>query len=166
MTDPLRTPEDYELFLYTLTERFQSVRRSTVTFARRGGSLARVAGELYFEQDIRLVVRERVQTREGANLVLDLFRRLLQFGAQRLLQRLEPPSLGLGIDVPERIRRDTLGRLLDKHARISRGRDTRYSLKAILYALVLVAPRRRVGKLLRSCTLETHSTFESDARGK
>jgi hypothetical protein len=60
MTDPLRTPEDYELFLYTLTERFQSVRRSTVTFARRGGSLARVAGELYFEQDIRLVVRERV----------------------------------------------------------------------------------------------------------
>jgi len=60
MTDPLRTPEDYELFLYTLVERFPSVRRSTVIFARRGGSLARVVGELYFEQDIRLVVRERV----------------------------------------------------------------------------------------------------------
>ena len=29
MSNPLRTPEDYELFLYTLTERFPSVRRST-----------------------------------------------------------------------------------------------------------------------------------------
>lgn len=36
MNDPLRTPEDYELFLYTLTERFPSIRRSTVAFVRRG----------------------------------------------------------------------------------------------------------------------------------
>lgn len=60
MNNPLRTPEDYELFLYTLTEQFPSVRRSTVTFVRRGASLARIAGELYFDHDIRLVVRERV----------------------------------------------------------------------------------------------------------
>lgn len=60
MTNPLRTAEDYELFLYTLTEQFPSVRRATITFARRGISLARVAGELYFDQDIRVVVRERI----------------------------------------------------------------------------------------------------------
>lgn len=60
MNNPLRTLEDYELFLYTLTEQFPSVRRSTVTFIRRGASLARVAGELYFDHDIRLVVRERI----------------------------------------------------------------------------------------------------------
>jgi hypothetical protein len=60
MSNPLRTPEDYELFLYTLTEQVSSVRRSTVTFIRRGVSLARIAGELYFDHDIRLVVRERV----------------------------------------------------------------------------------------------------------
>lgn len=60
MSNPLRTPEDYELFLYTLSEQFPSVRRSTVTFIRRGASLARVAGELDFDYDIRLVVRERV----------------------------------------------------------------------------------------------------------
>ncbi len=60
MNNPLRTPEDYELFLYTLPEKFPSVRRSTVTFIRRGASLARAAGELYFDHDIRLVVRERV----------------------------------------------------------------------------------------------------------
>jgi len=36
------------------------MRRSTLTFVRRGVSLARVAGELYFDHDIRLVIRERV----------------------------------------------------------------------------------------------------------
>lgn len=60
MRNPLRTAEDYELFLYSLTEQFPSIRRSTVTFIRRGASLARVSGELYFAHDIRLIVRERV----------------------------------------------------------------------------------------------------------
>jgi len=60
VSNPLRTSEDYELFLYTLNEQFPSVRRSTVTFIRRGASLARVTGELYFDYGIRLVVRERL----------------------------------------------------------------------------------------------------------
>ncbi|MFO1430081.1 MAG: DUF6516 family protein [Candidatus Competibacteraceae bacterium] len=60
MSAHFRTPEDYELFLYTLVERFPAVRRSTITFIRRGISLARVAGELFFGCDIRLVVRERL----------------------------------------------------------------------------------------------------------
>jgi len=60
VSDLLRTPEDYELFLYTLKERFPSVRRSTVTFIRRGASLALVTGQLHFDDDIRLVVRERL----------------------------------------------------------------------------------------------------------
>ncbi len=60
MNNPLRTPEDYELFLYTLVDQFPSVRRSTVTFARRGSALARVAGELRFDHGIRLLIRERV----------------------------------------------------------------------------------------------------------
>jgi Family of unknown function (DUF6516) len=60
MSNPLRTPEDYELFLYTLTELFPVICRSTLTFVRRGASLARVAGELYFDNDIHLVIRERV----------------------------------------------------------------------------------------------------------
>ncbi|MFH1006813.1 MAG: DUF6516 family protein [Candidatus Latescibacterota bacterium] len=60
MNNPLRTSEDYELFLYTLTEKFPSVRHSTITFVRRGASLARVAGALSFDHEIRLVVRERI----------------------------------------------------------------------------------------------------------
>lgn len=60
MSEHFRTPEDYELFLYTLTDRFASVRRSTVTLVRRGTTLARVAGEIWFDHDIRLVMRERL----------------------------------------------------------------------------------------------------------
>lgn len=60
MNNPLRTPEDYELFLYTLAQQFSSVRSSTLVFIRRGATLARVKGELYFEQDVRLVIRERI----------------------------------------------------------------------------------------------------------
>jgi hypothetical protein len=60
MNNSLRTLEDYELFLYTLPEQFPSIRWSTVTLVRRGASLARVAGELYFDHEIRLVVRERI----------------------------------------------------------------------------------------------------------
>ncbi len=60
MTNALRTPEDYELFIYTLPEQFPSILKSTVRFIRRGTSLARVIGELHFENDIRLVVRQRL----------------------------------------------------------------------------------------------------------
>lgn len=60
MTSPLRTPEDYELFLYTLQDQFESIRSSTVTFVRRGNSLARVSGEINFDHGIRLVIIERI----------------------------------------------------------------------------------------------------------
>ncbi len=60
MNQYFRTPEDYELFIYTLKERYPSIRRSTLTFVRRGATLARVAGTLFFSNGIRLVVRERL----------------------------------------------------------------------------------------------------------
>ena len=60
MSAYFRAVEDYELFLYTLTERFPSVRRSTVTLIRRGASLIRVSGELDFDGGYRLSIRERL----------------------------------------------------------------------------------------------------------
>jgi hypothetical protein len=60
MSHPLDTPADYEFFIYTLAEQFPSIYRSTVRFVRRGATLARVFGELYFDKNIRLVVRERI----------------------------------------------------------------------------------------------------------
>ena len=52
--------EDYELYLYTLTEKFPSVKHSTAVLARRGAGLARVAGEIHFDLGYRLVIRERL----------------------------------------------------------------------------------------------------------
>lgn len=60
MSVAFRTIEDYELFIYSLTEQFQSIRRSTLVLARRGATLSRVAGELGFDLGFHLVVRERL----------------------------------------------------------------------------------------------------------
>jgi hypothetical protein len=60
MSEHFRTAEDYELFIYSLPDRFKSIRQSTLTLVRRGASLGRVVGELHFNGDIRLVVRERI----------------------------------------------------------------------------------------------------------
>ncbi|MEW6349069.1 MAG: DUF6516 family protein [Thermodesulfobacteriota bacterium] len=72
MSAPFRTAEDYELFLYSLPNLFPSIRRSTVTLVRRGRSLARVAGELHFDRDLRLVVRERLAC-ERLPVILDWY---------------------------------------------------------------------------------------------
>lgn len=60
MTNPLNTPDDYELFIYTLSERYPVVHRSMVRFVRRGATLARVVGDIHFDKEVRLVVRERI----------------------------------------------------------------------------------------------------------
>lgn len=60
MSDPLRTIEDYELFIYGLAEKYPAIHRSTVVLVRRGATLAKVAGELTFAHGFRLVVRERL----------------------------------------------------------------------------------------------------------
>jgi hypothetical protein len=59
MINPLRTPQDYEFYLYSLKDKHQSIKNSTITFIRKGSSLARVSGELHFSKKIRLVIRER-----------------------------------------------------------------------------------------------------------
>ncbi|MCK4765519.1 MAG: hypothetical protein KAW12_25180 [Candidatus Aminicenantes bacterium] len=55
-----QTVEGYEFFLYTLTENFPPINRSTVTLVKRGASLARVSGEIFLEQEFRIVIRERL----------------------------------------------------------------------------------------------------------
>ncbi len=60
MNSPFRTPQDYELFLYTLIEQIPSIARSTIIIVRVGASMAKVSGELFLKNGIRLVVRERL----------------------------------------------------------------------------------------------------------
>ena len=60
MSNPLRTLVDYELFVYSLADQFPSIKRSTLTVVRKGATLARIDGEVFFGQDYRLVIRERL----------------------------------------------------------------------------------------------------------
>jgi hypothetical protein len=60
MSQPFRTLEEYELFLYTLAEQFNCIRYCTVTLVRRGASLGRVSGEIHFDHGFRLVLLERI----------------------------------------------------------------------------------------------------------
>ncbi len=60
MGNPLRSDADYELYIYSITESFSLVERTTLTFVRQGATLARVAGELYCAGGYRIVVRERI----------------------------------------------------------------------------------------------------------
>ena len=59
MSGVFRSPQDYELYVYTLMEHFPSIRRSTLTFVRLGSTLAGVAGELQFDDGYRPVILER-----------------------------------------------------------------------------------------------------------
>jgi hypothetical protein len=83
MTEQFRSIEDYELFLYTLADRFPVVLRSTVTLVRLGSTLARVAGDLFFAHDVRLVVRERLLYRHSP-IVLDNYGYEIWHGAQKM----------------------------------------------------------------------------------
>jgi len=83
MNNPLRTPEDYELFIYTLPEQFRSIMQSTLTLVRLGASLGRVAGEVQFDRAFRLVVRERILF-ERLPIVIDSYGYELWRGEEKL----------------------------------------------------------------------------------
>jgi hypothetical protein len=91
MNNPFRTPEDYELYLYTLAEEFPFVKHSTVTFIRLGSSLARVAGEIHFNNGVRLIVRERVLF-QRLPIVLDWYGYEVYRERKTLLVRSPAPS--------------------------------------------------------------------------
>lgn len=54
------TFEAYEQFLYALPATYNSIQTSTLVLIRRGKSIAIVRGEVQFDQDVRLVVREHL----------------------------------------------------------------------------------------------------------
>jgi len=58
MPDPLSSPKVYQAFIYALSERYPSIRRSTLVYVPSGALFGRVEGMLIFEQDVVLCVQE------------------------------------------------------------------------------------------------------------
>jgi len=61
----LTSIERYEHFIYTISERFPSIRKSTLVFIRRGVSIGILQGQLFFPNDIVLRVTEALTFAAG-----------------------------------------------------------------------------------------------------
>lgn len=55
-----RSLREYELFIYTLPQRFPGILRSTLVVSQRGRTFAELAGEVLFSEGYRLNVYERL----------------------------------------------------------------------------------------------------------
>lgn len=58
MPDPLSSTEAYQAFIYSLTDQFPSILRSTLVYIPTGELFGRVEGTLFFGRDTVLCVRE------------------------------------------------------------------------------------------------------------
>jgi hypothetical protein len=58
--NPLLSLAEYEVFAYTLPERYPVIRRSTLVVIRRGTTIAVLQGEVELPQGYRLIVREKL----------------------------------------------------------------------------------------------------------
>ena len=67
--NPFQSLRDYELFVYTLPQRFPQVLHSTLTVARRGRLFAELTGEISLPGGHRLVVYERLTWDTGALII-------------------------------------------------------------------------------------------------
>jgi hypothetical protein len=58
MPDPLSSPQAYQAFIYTLSQHYPGIRRSTLVYIPSGTLFGRVEGILSLDQGIVLCVRE------------------------------------------------------------------------------------------------------------
>ncbi|WPL15219.1 hypothetical protein Thiowin_00102 [Thiorhodovibrio winogradskyi] len=58
--NPFQSLTDYEAFIYGLGTQCEAIRRSTLVVVRRGATVAILRGELEFNHEVRLTVRERL----------------------------------------------------------------------------------------------------------
>ncbi len=56
----LETVESYEYFIYTLQNRYREIKISNLVLKRMGSLIGELTGSLTFENNIRLIVRERL----------------------------------------------------------------------------------------------------------
>ena len=69
--NPFLSLRNYEEFVYTLNQRFPSVKGSTLTVVPRGKRMAILQGEIFFAQGYRIIVRERLSFDKGPVLIED-----------------------------------------------------------------------------------------------
>jgi len=56
---------DYEEFIYNLPNNYSAIKFSTLVLKRSGNSVAEVSGIIFFEKNLKLIVRELIDFRLG-----------------------------------------------------------------------------------------------------
>ena len=56
--EPLSSPQAYEAYIYSVSERYPSIQRSTLTYIPSGALFGRVEGMVFFEGQVILCVQE------------------------------------------------------------------------------------------------------------
>ncbi len=67
--NPFLSLRNYEEFVYTLSQRFPSVKRTTLTVVPRGRRMAILQGEIAFAQGYRITIKERLSFDEGPVII-------------------------------------------------------------------------------------------------
>jgi hypothetical protein len=67
--NPFRSLRDYEVWIYSLPERFSAITYSALLLAQRGRQLAELTGEIAFPDGLRLVIYERLTWDAGELLI-------------------------------------------------------------------------------------------------
>lgn len=68
--NPFQSLRDYEVFVYTLSQRYPSILHSTLIVAQRGRRYVELSGEIAFVDGFRLTVYERL-TLEAESLTIE-----------------------------------------------------------------------------------------------
>lgn len=66
MLNPLSSPQAYEAFIYSLPERYSTIRRSTLVYIASGGFFGRGEGMLFFDHQVILCIEELLNFELGA----------------------------------------------------------------------------------------------------
>lgn len=56
--NPFQSLRDYEFFIYTLSQQYTNIRRSTLTIKQKGRLFAELEGDLTFSSEYRLTIYE------------------------------------------------------------------------------------------------------------
>ncbi len=67
----LQSLREYELFVYTLQEKYPQIRTSTLIVVRDGPAVATLSGELFFDKGYRIFIWEMVTFDDGHFLIED-----------------------------------------------------------------------------------------------
>ena len=81
--NPFQSLRDYEEYVYTLQQQYPSIKASSLVVIRRGKLVARLQGELTFEEGYRVTISERL-SQEIDGVIIEAYGYEIWHNAEKL----------------------------------------------------------------------------------